>query len=176
MTGGLDMKDLGLGAMLEALEEIANTSITFGWQGESGAKPHPGTNGMDTATLGAIHELGTTDGRIPARPGLSLAMESGADRLNEAVAEGMSDLVDGRADVTDVVRSVGALGVGLVRDNLKDAEAWAEELAPSTVKAKRRAGAPHPTRPLHRTGTLAARVSWAERQGDAIVIQGGEDE
>lgn len=164
-SGKVDFTDFGLGKIRLRLEQLAKTEITVGWQGPSGAEEHPKAK-LPVATLGAIHEYGTD--AVPARPALQVAFDQAGDMLRSAVAEALSDLVDGRADPDSIAEKIGELGVEEVRATIDDSPAWADPLAERTTKRK---GHHHP---LVETGTLYDKVSWAERRGGKIVAQGGE--
>lgn len=164
-SGKVDFKDFGLAEIREQLEALSGAEITIGWQGPSGDRAHSGGTATN-AEIAALHEFGTS--RMPARPGLETTLTRHEDEFLDAVADAMSDVLDGRADADDVLERLGELAVARLRETIEDSPSWAEPLAPSTVARK---GHDHP---LIDTGELRRTASWAERAGDRIIRQGGE--
>lgn len=164
-SGPVDFTDFGLAAIKAQIEQLAKTEITIGWQGESGAEIHPGSDEKTVAEIAGYHELGTP--RMPARPSLEHTFAANAEAIEKAVGKAMSDLVDGRGD--DPAEEIGTAVLGMLRKTLDQSRDWAEPLAVSTARGKGH------DQPLRETFTMYRNASWAERRGGGIVRQGGED-
>jgi hypothetical protein len=161
-NGPISFEDFGLAAIEEELRKLAATEITIGWQGDSGAEIHPGSDDKSVAEIAAFHELGTV--RMDARP--SLERTFATNDFEAVIGKAMSDLVDGRND--DPAKVIGEAAVEALRKTIDDSRAWAKPLAESTAKSKGH------DQPLVETFTMRANASWAERRGGTIVRQGGE--
>jgi hypothetical protein len=166
VADSIQFKDFGIGRLKADIQRLKTRKITLGLQGASGAAKHPAADAT-VAQVAAWNEYGTDTS--PARPFLAETFERHEDELVAKLRRGISDLVDGRASVEQAIANVGEAGVDAVRDTIDQAEEWAEPLAEST-KARKGHG-----QPLIDSDTLRGSISWAERNGDSIVQQGGED-
>lgn len=174
--GPINMKDLGIGKLREQLALLAKTRITVGWQGDTGAAPHPNAD-ASVAQVAMWHEYGTPGSddqqydqprsMIPSRPTLRVAFERNRAEFVDAVKRALSGVIDGRHDLDDAVAQIGETGVAAVQATIDDSRSWAEPLAASTIARKGH------DQPLIDTGTMRDAVSWAEREGGSIKRLGG---
>lgn len=177
MAVAVTMKDLGIGQLKADVAKLKTQPITVGFQGASGSATHPGTDGVAVAQVGAWMEFGTpgSDDRlydqirrmVPSRPFLRTTFVRYRDEIKAQLKDAIRDLITGTATLIAVQDRLGKFLVGLVGDTIDDAKSWAEPLAPSTVERKGHDA------PLEDTGTLRDAVTYAVREGDAIVRQGG---
>lgn len=170
----IEIKDLGIGKLKAALALLRKTTITIGYQGASGAAAHPNApEGQSVALIALWQEYGTEnpDGtpRNPARPFLETTFKRHQPEFQKAVAKGIADLIDGRAEREDVEHKLAVLGLDKMRATLDDSRSWAEPLAQSTIDRKGH------DQPLLDSGTLRDESSWAIRRDGEIVKQGGEE-
>jgi hypothetical protein len=166
--GPVSFDDFGLAEIEAELQLLAATEITIGWQGASGEAIHPGSDDKTVAEIAAYQELGTP--RAPARPALEVTFSRNEKEFEQSCAKAVSDLVDGRTStVGEAVKAIGEFAVAALRKVIDDSRSWAEPLAESTARGKGH------SQPLFEMGTYRSEASWAERRGDVIVSQGGED-
>lgn len=177
-TGPVVMRDLGIDDLKKTLERLKREQITIGHQGPSGDAPHPGADGASVAQVAKWMEYGTPGSdderydmpraHVPSRPMLRITYERNRDRFREALRTGLADIVDRRGALEPAQDRIGGVMVDALREMILDAKGWAEPLAASTVKRKGHDD------PLIESGTLYDRASWAVRDGDTIIRQGGE--
>lgn len=171
MPEPLDIRDLGIGKLREALAELGRTRITFGYQGPSGAAAHPEAGGASVALVAAWMEFGTPDAPFPspARPLGRHTMEANRDAFAAAAKRAIADVIDGRATPEIACERVGDLALRALRKTIDRSREWAKANAASTIRAK---GHDQPL--VGGTGTLYDQASWAVRVDGKIVRQGGE--
>ncbi len=166
--GEIIVNDFGIGALKAKLAELARTSVTFGYQGDTGAMPHPGTPEVSVAQVAAFAEYGTDSS--PARPLGQHTMDQNRDAFTDAAKRVTSDLVDGRADsVEDAASKLGEVALTAIRKTIDTSREWAEANAESTVRAK---GHDQPLIGEH--ATLYENASYAVRKDGAIVKQSSD--
>lgn len=135
MSDNLTIKDFGIDALVEDLKRLGTTKIALGWQGETGAAQHDDAPlGTDVASIAAVHEYGSST--VPERPSLRTLFEMRKQELNDAVALGMSDLIDGRNDLQGMLKTLGEEGLESLHAQIDQARTWATPLAAATVQAK----------------------------------------
>ena len=172
-------KDLGIGALKRVLNQLQTQPITVGLQGASGATHHPGTKDASIAQVAAWQEYGTpgSDDRqydqprrhIPSRPFLRTAFAKYQIEIRAQIQRALSGVIDARTDLEAAQDGLGLAAVGFVRQTIDDAKSWATPLAESTVDRK---GHDYPLVESH---TMREAVSYAVRDGETIVRQGGEE-
>lgn len=177
MAVSVTMKDLGIGQLKADVAKLKTQPITVGYQGASGQATHPGTDGVAVAQVAAWMEFGTpgSDDRlydqirrmVPSRPFLRTTFVRYRDEIKTQLKDALRDLITGKATLVAVQDRLGKFVVGLVQDTIDDAPSWATPLAPSTVERKGH------DLPLRDTDTMRDAASYAVREGDAIVRQGG---
>lgn len=174
MAEPVDLRDLGIAKLREALRRIQQTEITIGWQGPSGAAPHPDAKASGrfdgtVAAVAAVNHYGTEDGRIPARPALDETFNRHRHEIIVKARRIVADVVDGRIAPEAAEETLGEYALELLRRTLDDARVWAQANAERTIRAK---GHDQPL--FGETGTLRSHASWAARMDGAITRQGGE--
>lgn len=165
------MTDLGIGKLREAMAQLGKTSVTFGYQGDTGAEQHPGAPEYTVAQIAYMHEYGKGvhggDVDFPARPLGQHTMDANRDAFVAAAKRALSDLIDGRAeDVDGVAQSLGEQALTALRKTIDTSREWAEANAASTVRAK---GHDQPLIGEH--AKLYENASYAIRRDGAIVKQ-----
>jgi HK97 gp10 family phage protein len=164
----IHIEDLGIEKLKRDLAALAGQEITVGWQGLSGLAKHPEAEDETNAQVAAWMEYGTR--KMPARPALRRTFRKHREEFSNASRKAISDLIDGRATSAEAAaEKVGDLALRNLRRVMDDARSWAEPLAHPTVKKKGH------QQPWLDTGTLRDKASWAVREGNQIVRQGGEE-
>lgn len=158
---------IGIDKLKKDLQDLKEAEITVGYQGVSGAKMHPESEGASVAQVASYMEFGTKT--IPARPFLRTALKQNKSEIKQAVRKALSDIIDQRADLDTAVSNIGEAAVEAIRTTIDNASSWAAPLAASTVKAKGSSS------PLIDSGTMKDKASWAYRDNSGrIKKQGGE--
>lgn len=82
----VDVIDHGWNAIMFTFKELAKNRMVakVGVQGAKGDEDH---GGLTNATLGSIHEYGSTDGRIPARPHWRAVYDANIGRYQKELAK-----------------------------------------------------------------------------------------
>lgn len=161
----IEMKDLGIGKLRAAMAELGRTSVTFGYQGATGAEAHPSSPENTVAQVAAFAEYGTTSS--PARPLGQHTMDANRDAFVDATKRALSDLIDGRAaDAEAVAQSLGELALTALRKTIDTSREWAEANAESTIRAK---GHDQPL--IGERAKLYENASYAVRRDGQIVKQ-----
>jgi hypothetical protein len=158
---------IGIDNLKKDLESLRKRKVTIGFQGESGSAIHENGDGASVANVASWMEYGTES--VPARPFLRTTFSRYSDKFQSALKKAVSDLIDRRKSLETALEPVGELGVASVRDIIDTAATWAEPLSAGTVKSKGHSS------PLVDTGQMRATVSWAIRDDNKIINQGGEE-
>jgi hypothetical protein len=162
----LDTRDLGLGKIRKVLDDLKETTVTFGYQGPSGEAHHPGTENASVAQVAAWQEFGTS--KAPARPLGRVTMERAKGAFESATSKAIADVIDGRATTAeDAATALGVLAVQELRKTIDTSREWAEENRPSTIQRK---GHDQPL--VGEFGKLYEAASYAIRRNGEIVKQG----
>lgn len=109
--------------------------------------------GITNAELAAIHEFGTADGRIPARPFVTLTVDGKREEIKDTARALVLRMVEGKLDLA---RALGLLGAKVAADmkaTIKQGDQLAPN-APSTVAGK------GSSRPLVDTGQMVNSITW----------------
>lgn len=120
-----------------------------------GAGSYPSEDGkpaLTIATIAAVNEFGTADGRIPARPFLRPAIEEGQPKFLRLAEIDLPDILLGRQPVSRLMHRMGNLAVGLVQQKITDVKTPPN--APSTIAKK---GSDNP---LIDTGALRQSINY----------------
>lgn len=166
MAEPVDFKDLGIGKLKTDLASLQSTSVTIGWQGESGAKKHPDADAT-IATVAAWQEYGTDT--APARPSLVQTFERHRADFIVAAKAALASVIDQGVSAEDAETRLGEFAVEKLRQTIDDSRSWAEPNAKSTIRSK---GHDQPL--FGETGAMRANSSYAIRRGGQILRQGGE--
>lgn len=128
-----------------------------------------GDDGLTQAEIGAIHEYGSADGKIPQRSWIGSTFDEQREKLVTMAQELIGYVVDGKMPIE---KALGILGLKLATEIKKKVTTGAPippPNAPAYAKQKEektRKGATHGVRTLIDTGRMIASVTWA------IVVQG----
>lgn len=120
-----------------------------------GAGSYPAEDGKPAqtiATIAAVNEFGTADGRIPARPFLRPAIEEGTPKFVRLAEIDLPDILLGKQPVSRLTNRMGNLAVGLVQQKITDIKTPPN--APSTIAKK---GSDNP---LIDTGALRQSINY----------------
>ena len=162
----IEENDLGLGKIQDVLEDLKSMSVTFGYQGPSGAAHHPGTEDSSVADVAAWQEFGTPT--APARPLGRATLERAADAFGDEQRKALADVIDGReSKALQVALPIGILAVRELRKTIDMSRDWAVENADSTILKK---GHDQPL--VGEYGMLYEAASYAIRVDGKIVAQG----
>lgn len=178
-------KDRGWAEMLRRAEAIRGRSyVRVGVLSDSkkGGLHVPGAK-LTVAEIAAVHEFGTTDGKIPARSFIRSTFDEQRPALQALAAQLVTKLLFDPAMTAE--RALGLLGLALaskIRAKIVDGAGVPPPNAPRTALAKARkgktgrffkrdpkdlggalaqAGALAAVRPLVDTGRLANSISWS---------------
>lgn len=110
-------------------------------------------SGVTNAALGALHELGSADGRIPARPFLHPTVERNRREYLALFKRLAAAMVRADVDVKTGLDAIGAKAAADVKKTITDG--LSPPNAPSTVAAK------GSSKPLVDTGQLVGSITWA---------------
>lgn len=97
-----------------------------------GSGTHP--SGMAMVELGAIHEFGSEDGRIPERPFLRGTMKKKTREHNALIRDLAKSVGQGRTGTRQALEQLGARAAGDIQEAIADRIPPAN--APSTIKRK----------------------------------------
>ena len=162
MTFKIREVDHGFKKLVASLKTLKqkDSYVKAGVLGSKATQPHPGQ--MDNVTLALIHEFGTRNGHIPARPFIRGTFEEFKPSYIETLTVLLGGVYKGKMTIP---RALGLLGLKMAAD-MKKTVTQGDILAPnadSTIKAK------GSSRPLVDTGQLVRSVSHE------VVIKGGPD-
>lgn len=111
-------------------------------------------SGATLAEIGAVHEFGTKDGRIPERSFIRRTLEAKRARINDTFRRAAGAIVENRISVDDALNQLGSYVAGEIQATIKTGPHIPPPLSPATVAAK------GSSRPLVDTGRLAQSISW----------------
>lgn len=102
-------KDLGWREMFRRVEEIKDAGVKVGVLADSelGGMHVPGGK-LTVAEIAAVHEFGTRDKRIPARPFLRPTFDTQRERLIEMSKQLITKVLSGKMDVEQALNMLGA--------------------------------------------------------------------
>jgi hypothetical protein len=176
-SGAVQIRDLGIGKLRAELAKFRDHAITIGHQGDSGAATHPNAD-ASVGQVAAWMEFGTpgSDDRqydvarkhIPSRPFVRMTFARHQVEFAKIVRDELSNIVDGRATAEEAQERIGERMLERLRETILEARGWAVPLAQATIDAKGHDD------PLIDSGTLYDKASYAVRDGETIVRQGGE--
>lgn len=176
MANPVEIRDLGIGKLKADAATLQRQTVTVGYQGPEGQAKHPDTD-ASVAQVAAWMEFGTpgSDDRqydmprsqIPSRPFIRTALIRYRAEIAAEIKDAFRGLLTGKFTVEQAQAKVGARMVKAVHDSIDSSRSWAEPLAQSTIDAKGH------DQPLVDTRTMRDAASWAVRDGDTIVRQGG---
>lgn len=117
---------------MRALDDVNNAYVDTGLFEDAGIQ-HEGAE-YTVAQIGAVHEFGTRDGRIPERSWLRRNHDENIDGYNRALDALYSRVLDGRARLLGGLMAFAQRVAGDIRRTITDVEL--PILAESTVEKK----------------------------------------
>lgn len=139
---------------------VQNVALRVGIVGSAATKPHAGGD-LTNAEVGAIHEFGAPAAGIPERSFVRSTFRVRRAELAQVQAAAAKAIISKRMHVRQALGIVGAWAAGAVKEQILVYGPFLfQPLAPATILAKIRKGAPNPTAPLVETGELAKSVSF----------------
>ena len=109
--------DKGWGHFVAAFSEFAKHDVIVGWiEGKKDQRLEEGDQaaGINNATLAAVHEFGTDDGRIPeGRLGFREWQDRNSSQIGEAIEKGYRNSISRGGDA---MRELNKLGLWAVSD------------------------------------------------------------
>lgn len=156
----------GKQAVEEAMRRLAerlkkgDTQVLVGVPTGSGSYE----DGLTIATIAAVNEFGSADGKIPARPFLHPAIAEGAPMFKRIAELRLPDVIAGKDNLLKALHQMGTLGVSLVQQKITDT--YTPPNAESTIKAK---GSSHP---LIDTGALRQSIDYLVIHSDTEIVEG----
>ena len=161
----IKIKDIDRGYnRLKRLFETYQRRNSYAKVGLLGSETADNAGDLTQAEIGAVHEFGTEDGRIPRRPWISAAFDLKKDELLQTAQKLILMLMDGKITME---KALGILGLKLsteIKKYVTTGDPIPPPNAPSVQKAKEaktRSGAAHGVRTLIDTGRMVASVTWA---------------
>ena len=125
MARAVTDRDKGYNDLRRALAAVGRIRVVVGIRGakgsEKGARTRKGADGSETTTadsidlvgIAAVHEYGTTDGHVPARPYLGPTVDSNRAKYMQELESAVGNAIDGD---TDIDTGLGLIGLRVVKD------------------------------------------------------------
>lgn len=146
--------------------EREEMQILVGVPEGAGSYDSEGGQQLTIATIAAVNEFGTADGRIPARPFLSTAIEEGAPKFVRTVELGLPKVLSGEQPMSWLMHRVGNIAKGEVQQKITDIKNPPN--APATIAKK------GSSNPLIDTGALRNSIDYLIID-DTVPIEEGID-
>lgn len=121
-------------------------------------------DGLTIATVAAVNNFGSADGKIPARPFLAPAVEKGAPQYRRLAELMIPKVIAGQMDMRDLLEQMGQLAEGHVKQEITDLDTPPN--APSTIAKK------GSSNPLIDTGALRQSIRYVIADGKDPVEEG----
>lgn len=99
-----------------------------------GSGHEPARSMVDLAFIASVHEYGTRDGRVPARPFFRPALDGNREAISEIQDVALARVVRGTCTVKEGLALVGEKACSLIRKQIR-ALKW-PPLKPTTIKRK----------------------------------------
>lgn len=118
-------------------------------------------DGLSLATIAAVNNFGSADGRIPARPVLEPAITKGAPQYQRLAEVMIPKVLSGEMTMTTLLEQMGQLAEGHIKQEITDIDSPPN--APSTIAKK------GSDSPLIDTGAFRQSIRYViAEQGDQI--------
>ncbi|WHL27767.1 hypothetical protein QJS63_26290 [Pseudomonas juntendi] len=121
-------------------------------------------DGLTIATVAAVNNFGSADGRIPARPFLAPAVENGAPEYRRLVEVMLPKVMSGEMEMQTLLAQMGQLAEGHVKQQITDLRTPPN--AQSTIDKK---GSDNP---LIDTGALRQSIRYVIDDGAEPIEEG----
>jgi hypothetical protein len=126
-------RDSGYQTLKTTFKTAKNRAVFVGFL-RSGSVYKGTTNPMTVATVAAINEFGTTDGKIPSRPFMRRSIDDNVGRLQKIIQKLVLAMTEGKLNEVAALRRLGLFGVSLMREKLLTGK-WVPN-KPSTIARK----------------------------------------
>lgn len=126
----------------------------------AGKNENRSNDGVTNVDLGLIHEFGTSDGHIPARPFLRPTMAREQAKYERLLAEVTKRSLEGLYPLDKGLGLLGQAAVADVRATITQGAGVQPANAPSTIQRK------GSSRPLVDTGRMVNAISYAIVEGE----------
>lgn len=158
-TEGKQAVELALKQLAERLQR-GDTQVLVGVPTGSGSYE----DGLTIATIAAVNEFGSADGKIPARPFLHPAIRDGAPMFKRIAELRLPDVIAGKENLLKALHQMGTLGVSLVQEKITSIHSPPN--AASTIRAK------GSSKPLIDTGALRQSIDYLIIHSDKELTEG----
>ena len=158
-TEGKQAVELALRRLAERLQR-GDTQVLVGVPTGAGSYE----DGLTIATVAAVNEFGSADGKIPARPFLHPAIQEGAPMFRRIAELRLPDVIAGKENLLKALHQMGTLGVSLVQEKITDIRTPPN--APSTIAKK------GSRKPLIDTGALRQSIDYLIIHSDKELTEG----
>lgn len=129
------------------LRKLFKTRILSGVQGTEGKEVIPGAP-IDVATLATIHNYGTSDGRIPARPFMEPGFQNALKKSQGLAAKALTEIYDGGTGI-DSLRLIAVLNQSEIQKSIRALRSDpSAALSPATIanRGRKNRGSGNPIR------------------------------
>lgn len=110
-------RDLGEKELLKILGQMKTTFVEVGlFEGEE----HPESKELSIAQIGTVHEFGSSDGRVPARPWLSTTHDKHEARYRGLLDRAYSQILAGKVKVGMALQAFGEKAASDARRMITD--------------------------------------------------------
>ena len=161
--GGVTDTDRGYADLRATLAKLAadKPRVVVGIRGQAGAQSYQGDDGkaISLVEVGAVHEFGSQDGRIPERSYLRSTFDARRTDYERGLRAGLGRVVDGSSDIDTEFGRLGLVVAGDVQQTI--ATLTDPPLAEYTIRKK------GSSKPLIDTGRLKQSIDHEVRRGDA---------
>jgi hypothetical protein len=118
---------------------------------------HKNGEGMTVAQIGAIHEFGSQDGRIPERSFMRSSVDASGSELERIIEKLVGKITDGKMQTTQALGVVGEFVKGKMISRINSGIPPAN--APATIARK------GSSQPLIDTGQMKNSIEWQVGKG-----------
>lgn len=150
-TGKVTEKDYGLRRLFETAKLMTNSSDL---SVKIGAFGDDSRDGIDNAALVAIHEFGSSDGRIPERSFIRSTFGANAETYVRGLKRLLERILDGRMTLVQALDVMGSKISTDIKNRVTQGEHIPPPNAPSTIERK------GSDRPLVDTGRMINSITW----------------
>lgn len=137
----------------------AKGSVRVGVLGKTALREGEAESNFTNAEIAAVHEFGSSDGRIPERSFLRSTMRNREADFSKIQAMLAKKVVANKLTAEQALDQLGAWFAAQVKHAIT--AGIAPELAESTIKARRKGKQPGRKVPLVDTGQLRNSITWA---------------
>lgn len=152
----------GMNKLKAEIEEFKKKELLVGIPAAEGSR---NDTSVSNAAILYIQETGSPANNIPARPSLRPGVKKVEKRIISELRKGAINVLNGSLEALNIAyMRAGSIAQNSVKATIRAGEGFAP-LAPSTIAARKRAGA-RGTKPLIRTGQLINSVTYVVRPKD----------